>query len=280
MKSFNRIAVVLAGELRTWETASKYLFNFFDSLADNVDYFFVTWNVSSQTGELINITDQDVVPPFQQYNKNIVAYKILEPIGKHKTTFYNQAWLSKVGNILKRKHEAENNFIYDQVIETRPDCYFRGYDSKAYTSNTLNLSQCGNFEYEGDLPFVNNLNHDFFGIADVYFRFDSLTSDIFAERYYFSKSSDMNRSIKYTHGGFDNHHLTMIEFLYKRMMKPCTNRKQSDFQFFCCIRPSFPKDLDLDTLPPMKLDEMFISYVKQDQNFFYGPKSNLPIVDH
>lgn len=284
MKSINRLAVILVGELRTWETASKYLFNFFDRIADNVDYFFVTWNVSSQTGELIDITDNDVLAPFQKYNKNIVDYKILEPIGKHRTTFYNQAWLAKVGNILKRKHEAKNNFIYDQVIETRPDCYFRSFTnvpSKPMAHHPSgNWVNCNDFEYEGDIPSLGLGHGGLMGMADIYFRTNSFTNDIIADRYYYRRSKSMSTIVNHTFWGFNNHHVVIVDLFYNRRLKPCTYRSQADFLFFCCVRPNFPKDMDLDAQEPLVLDRLFISYEKQDTNFFYGPQSDLPTIDN
>lgn len=268
-KNINRLAVVLVGEFRTWKIASKYLFQFFEERANQVDYFFVTWNVSSQTGKLIGVTDNDVVEPFVKFKQNLIEHKILEPIGRHNSTFYNQAWLSKIGNLLKRKYEAKNNFFYDQVVETRPDVYFRRHDSL--------WTFCKDFEYEGGLSY--QFDSALAGMPDVYVRTSSITSDVVADRYYYKKSKDVRNIINATHWEFNNHHLTLSEIFYKRKICPKSYINEMDYRLFVCVRPSFPEDLDLDSVDAIELDNMFISYVKTDRDFFYGPNSDLPIVN-
>lgn len=268
-KTINRLAVILVGEFRTWKIASKYLFQFFEERAVQVDYFFATWNVSSQTGELIPVTDNDIVDPFNQYNQNLISYKILEPIGRHRTTFYNQAWLSKVGNLLKRKYEAQNDFVYDQVIETRPDCYFRRRETI--------WEMVKDFEHEGGVHrrFVSGL----LGIHDVYFRTTSITNDIISDRYYYKHSKDLTKIINNIHWEFKNHHLVLSELYHKRLINSKSNVDQNDYKLFVCIRPNFPTDQNLDDINVDDLDKLFISYVKQDDKFFYGANSDMPRVD-
>lgn len=268
-KTINRLAVILVGELRTWKIASQYLFKLFEERAHQVDYFFVTWNVTSQTGELISVTDSDVLTPFQLHNKNLISYKILEPIGRHKTTFYNQAWLAKFGNMLKRRHEINNNFVYDQVVETRPDCYFRRSENPWII--------CKDFEYEGASP--KTWASGLLGITDVYFRSTSSTNDLIADRYYFTRSSDHNQIINETHWQFSNHHWVMCEIFNKRLLVPVSHNDTGDFNFFCCVRPNFPTDTDLDKIYWKTLDEWFVGWGRPYDDFFYGPRSSVPIVD-
>jgi hypothetical protein len=269
LKTINRLAVILVGELRTWKIASQYLFRLFEERAHQVDYFFVTWNVSTQTGELIPVIESDVLTPFQLHNKNLISYNILEPIGRHRSTFYNQAWLAKMGNILKRRHEINNNFVYDQVVETRPDCYFRSSD----TSWII----CKDFEYEGACP--RTFDTGLMGITDVYFRSTSSTNDIISNRYYFAKSSSHSHLINETHWQFNNHHWVMCELFSKRMLVPISHNDTGDFNFFCCIRPNFPMEKDLDQIYWKTLDDLFIGWGRPYDNFFYGPRSSEPLVD-
>ncbi len=269
LKNINRLAVILVGEFRTWPIASKYLFNFFEKRANQVDYFFVTWNVTSQTGELISVTDSDILEPFNTYGQNLVSYKILEPIGRHSTTFYNQAWLSKIANILKRQNEIKNNIVYDQVVETRPDCYYRSSDTPWYN--------CKEYEYEGACP--KTWASGLLGISDVYFRTTSATHDLISDRYNIRRSSTHTKLINETHWEFTNHHWVMTELLYKRLLHPVSHNDTGDFSFFCCIRPNFSKELDLDSEDCLVLDEMFIGWGKPHKDFFYGPESDLPMVD-
>lgn len=268
-KVVDRLAVILVGEYRTWKQASRYLFRFFRQQAKQVDYFFVTWNVTTQTGEMIPVTDEDVISPFVKFQENLVSHSILEPIGRHRTTFYNQSWLAKVGNTLKREHELANHFVYDQVVETRPDCYFR--------PNKEPWVPCKDFEYEGSVP--ERWDSGFLGIGDVYFRTTSFTNDIIADRYHLTKPKEHLRIINEIHWEFTNHHWSILELFYKRLLKPLSYRERADFEFFCCVRPNFPQGVDLDTLPWEDLDRLFIGYGKPHDDFFYGPRSSAPLVD-
>lgn len=278
MKDIYKLAVILVGEFRTWAKASKYLFNFFDQRADQVDYFFVTWNVSSQTGELTNIGPQDIIAPFDNHNKNLVSFQILEPIGRHRTTFYNQAYLAKVGNLLKKKHELANNFVYDQVVETRPDCYFRTTDTP--------WKLCKDFEFEAD-GYPRGWDSGMLGMTDVYIRTSSATNDILADRYYFRRNKDFSAIVEAAHWEFNNQHWTLSDFMLHRKLSSLDYSESkfnpprlcADHRFFCCVRPNFPDDMDLDAENCLKLDKLFISYNKIE-NFFYGPRNNNePLVD-
>lgn len=269
LKNINRLAVIIVGEFRTWKIASKYLFNFFSLRAHQVDYFFVTWNVTSQTGQLLTVTDSDVITPFAKHNQKCVNHFIIDPIGRHGTTFYNQAWLSKLANILKRQHELDNNFVYDQVIETRPDCYFRSTD-KEWTI-------CKDFEYEGACP--KTWESGLLGVTDVYFRTSSFTNDLLSDRYRLSRSQSYYDLMSAKHWEFTNHHWVMAEVLFKRIMNPISHNDTGDFNFFCCIRPNFPTDTDLDQIYWKTLDDMFIGWGRPYDDFFYGPRSSVPIVN-
>lgn len=269
VNNINRLAVILIGEFRTWKIASKYLINFFSARATQVDYFFVTWNVTTQTKEILSVTDADIVEPFNAYNGNLVDYKILEPIGRHNTTYYNQAWLAKFGNMLKRKYEQKNNFVYDQVVETRPDCYFRKSDT--------DWKICKDFEYEGACPRPHD--NGFLGIHDVYFRTTSFTNDLLSNRYKFEKSKDYENLVSSNHWEFTNHHWTMSQVLFNRLLNPISHNDTGDFTFFCCVRPNFPTDKDLDQIHWKTLDDMFVGWGKPYEDFFYGPRSSTPIVN-
>ena len=41
------IAVVLRGHVRTWHFNAPKVFEFYNSIADNVDYYFTTWDTSN-----------------------------------------------------------------------------------------------------------------------------------------------------------------------------------------------------------------------------------------
>jgi hypothetical protein len=183
MKSnINKLAVLICGEFRTWEIGSKYIFEYAENQAVHVDYYFATWDTSNYPNlkefqRKIKITDQDITEKFT--NKKLIDYKIInsEIYQSFKFTFYHQAYLAKIANILKRKYELENDFIYDQVLELRPDLFI-----PKKLKNLLTL--CKNFEY--------SISHSFYyidenpGLLDWYYRSNSFSNDILADRYYFN----------------------------------------------------------------------------------------------
>jgi hypothetical protein len=127
-----------------------------EHLSDNIDYYFVTWNYSSlfwysqaRTGMLLStdhnvtraITETDVTGYFQ--NKNLVAYQIIDPNqvpGDLPCSFYYNAYLAKIATLLKSRYEFDNDFVYDQVIEIRPDLYI----TEPVRANGL---LCGDYDY-------------------------------------------------------------------------------------------------------------------------------------
>lgn len=278
MTKYKRMAVILAGEFRTWPKAAEYLFNLFDERAEQVDYYFVTWNVCTQQGELKSISDEDVLAPFRAHNKTPYKHMVIEPIGKHRTTFWNQAWLAKVGNLLKRRTEQAEDFVYDQVIETRPDIYLRRNPAVAWTP-------CIDFEYEGGRP-VQGENSDGWGfltMPDFYFRTNSFTNDIVANRYSFKKSKEHYTVTWHVGWQFYNHHWTITNYLIIKLLKPRVYEEgwpTRDYKYFCPIRPNVPADMNMDEQHEWEvLQPLFDSWGHPYNHLFYGPQSNEPIVD-
>lgn len=278
MTKYKRIAVILAGEFRTWPKAAEYLFKLFEDRAEQIDYYFVTWNVCTQMGELKPVTDEDVLAPFRANNKMPYKYKVIEPIGKHRTTFWNQAWLVKVGNILKRRTEQAEDFIYDQVIETRPDIYLR-------RNPHVDWLPCKDFEYEGGRPITgeNSDGWGFLTMPDFYFRTNSYTNDIVANRYSFKKSKEHYTVTWHVGWQFYNHHWTITNYLIVKLLKPRVYEEgwpTRDYKYFCPIRPNFPDGMDLDAQHEWEvLQPLFDSWGHPYNHLFYGPQSNEPIVD-
>lgn len=278
MTKFKRIAVILAGEFRTWPRAAEYLFKLFEDRAEQVDYYFVTWNVCTQTGVAKPITDHDVLAPFQKHNVKPYKYLVIDPIGKQRTTFWNHAWLVKVGNILKRRTEQEEDFVYDQVIETRPDIYLK-------RNPTSRWVPCKDFEYEGGRPIMGDSNYDsgFLTMPDHYFRTNSYTNDIVSNRYSFKKSKEHYTVTWHVGWQFYNHHWTLSNYLIMRLLKPRVYEEgwpTRDYKYFCPIRPNFPEDMNLDEQHELHvLQPLFDGWGRPYDHLFYGPQSNEPIVD-
>ena len=72
--------------------------------------------------------------------------------------------------------KQKENFIYDQVVETRPDVYLRRQPKGIHP-----WFSCNDFEYEGGRPFADDgsgYTNGFLTMADHYWRTNSYTNDI------------------------------------------------------------------------------------------------------
>jgi hypothetical protein len=130
-----KVAVVITGELRTWNIAKKYIFKFFDQYPTPVDYYFVTWNETSEywfnpQGTTTTVSEQEIRESFN--GRNLIQLKIENVLPNRRNTsiFLLKAHLSKIANILKRRHEFDHNFIYDHVVELRPDVFITPGESE------------------------------------------------------------------------------------------------------------------------------------------------------
>lgn len=208
----DRLAVIIAGEYRTWPKIYNYMFSFFKPRAHRVDYFFVTWKKSLDK----EITDKDVTDYFQI--ENLIAYQLVDDI-KSQHTYYRQNFLIKIGNLLKKEFEFKNDFIYDQVVVTRPDFYFR--------KSNAEWPICNNFFYQTE-PLIRELassedapeNYYLWG-QDVYIRSNSATDDIISQKYFIDYHDFSRNNTKFvTMGIRSSHHYFMARFLMSRNLLP------------------------------------------------------------
>jgi hypothetical protein len=278
MAQFQRIAVILAGEYRTWPIVNRYLFELFQDRAEQVDYYFVTWNyvgIPQDDGSVLAVTDSDILQPFQQYGKTLVAYRILEPIGKKATTFYNQAYLAKVANILKRQQERRDGFVYDQVVETRHDIFL-------YKGTRTPWEPCREYEIESNGVHDRNQMEDGFAyVDDFYYRSTSFTNDIMANRYSFRNDVEYYNTSKLVDNidRFHSNHYLLRKYID---LKHITVRSQGDrdYDMMTAIRPNFPTSVDFNSLPLDQLHLLFDIYGKPNEEKFFNVGSPHPIEHH
>lgn len=246
-QKIDRLAVLIAGELRTWDSVCPYIFKFFEGRADQIDYFFATWNVDGLNGTPRPVTSDEITSPFTKYNQNLVSYLVEEPIPRRPTTFYYQSWLALRANKLKKEHEQANNFVYDQVVETRPDLYIRRVSIKPFEMippMTVFNTWIAREEVDG-IPVTHKIHVD-----DVYIRSDSPTNDIISQRYYYSfpeenyKPRNVNGKMVYD-PNYTNHHCVYGNYLREKNIA-VTNKFQ-DYLFRIVTRPNFPFD-NLDVI--------------------------------
>ena len=116
------IAVVLRGHVRTWNFNASKVFDFYNKIADNVDYYFTTWDTSSIDGVKETFEYQNLIH-FQIISSEL-DNSILDE-GKFEGKYYNghlgPAFMNTLILPYKRLREKELNQKYDCVFDTRPD---------------------------------------------------------------------------------------------------------------------------------------------------------------
>lgn len=240
-----RLAVILIGQYRTWPICSKYLLNFFEDKAEQIDYFFVTWNKTSTyfngqwSESTVDVTDNDITRFFGNGQK--LTYKILPDI-QNIHTYYRMAYLSGEANKLKKDAESSDNFIYDQVVETRPDMYLRSYPKGGLECK---WSSCQDFEYNGGE--ITNIGHRDLFMPDCYLRTNSLTHDIVSQRIN-ELNIELSFQRKIINKDYRNdHHAMLAKFLLDHKIQRIQSR-YPDFEFDTVIRNPKLIDINLDEL--------------------------------
>lgn len=268
LDKLNRIAVLLAGDFRQWPRAAEYIFAFAEQQAVTVDYYFATWTTTqdywytSQTShtparEIRQITENDITCEFLKHNKNLINFQLVGQLSQLNTiphssdiTFYYQTYLAKLANIMKRRYELDNNFVYDQVFEMRPDLYI-------FNDTITSLSD---FEWSGELHYYEFKHHQSQCpvASDVYYQANSFSNDILAERFYYKKSTNYSPVQIDCHGdlAFINNHWILFDYIHLRRLRPVTPARPITQ---VVIRPNFPQD-DLRNYSQPQLWEYFQQY--------------------
>lgn len=261
-----KVAVIIAGEYRTWDHASRYIFNFVENISDSVDYYFVSWTTTSDYWKNLSVRQETIKTVDAEMlvnsfaGKNLVDY-LLEPAKiEYEDVYYLRAHLSKLGNILKRRHELKTNLVYDQVIEIRPDIFLPAVKN--------NIKPCKDFEYViGD---IYTHYQDLPSISDLYFRTSSIGNDLLATRNKFNKFNTIKkfknllvREVDYEPmpSSRDSHYL-LLDFIMSKRMIPL--KDQSEAETATVIRPNFPDNLD--KLPIEEIRDLYHQYQKRVDN--------------
>jgi hypothetical protein len=109
------IAVMLRGHVRTWYFNYPAVFEFYDSIAENVDYYFITYDNSNHAG---------IEKTFK--GKNLITLQIYPhdfDTKKWYNSWYGAAVMSTFLIPWRKRREKETGKSYDAVFDTRPDVY-------------------------------------------------------------------------------------------------------------------------------------------------------------
>lgn len=248
MDKLNRIAVLLAGDFRQWPRAAEYIFAFAEQQADIVDYYFATWTTTQDFWNVVNdkeankqrpVIETNITCEFIKHNKNLINFQLVKNFNTSPhPTFYHQTYLAKLANIMKRRYELDNDFVYTQVFEIRPDLYIFDRDINIPVILT-------DFEWSAEFSYKSkHVNQQWPSASDLYYQANSFGNDIMAERYYYQKSMEaikVSGTNKIKHWGYvlHNNHWILLDYSYARRMQAIPLVTP-----FCKIpiRPNFPQD--------------------------------------
>lgn len=162
------IAVFLRGHVRTWLYIHPVVFDFYNSIAENIDYYFTTWMKYDMSFEPVERTFE---------GKNLIKLLVVPNAdGEHYTSWKGPAWLNF--RTLPYKHKREREVTYDAVFDTRPDIIYKLTDkfihppepNTMYTTGFVNQSHP-----ERKTPHI--------GVDDHFFMMPSNVFDIMCERH-------------------------------------------------------------------------------------------------
>jgi len=167
------VAVIIRGHLRTWNYIKPVVFDFFDSIADNVDYYFATWDIYDPV--VIHYIRQD-------FNSRNLIKLLTVPV----TDMDYNGWISSgFFNYLlipyKKQRERQLQIKYDAVFDTRPDIMPRRRPGgvippEPMTLYTTYFNNQRGMLYDPDSEYMIGLGDHFFMMADE-------VHDIISQRY-------------------------------------------------------------------------------------------------
>jgi hypothetical protein len=163
------IAVMIRGHLRTWNYTKNVMFDFYDSIADSVDYYFATWEMYSTH------TMAGVVNDFA--GRNLVKLITVPPTVINYTSWIGPGLFSSL--LVPYKKQREKYVKYDAVFDTRPDVIHQllGDNIIDPEPNSLYTTYFNNQrENTPEIKFH-------IGMADHFFMMTSEVYDIISQRY-------------------------------------------------------------------------------------------------
>lgn len=191
---FNKVAVIFVGHYRTFKMCLPNNLFFLNKLSNHIDYYFITWDKIDYTTSdyqrdgMLAVGNVDPNLDIQIYfgkslkgmkivNSDLLGVDLLDTNRRGLSKLINLTYLSKIGNSLKQLYEKEHNFVYDQVIEMRPDIvhYPDSYNHSNFFFNCSENDLVTDFSVYNLNSESNNL------IGNWYWRMTSNTHDKFSQ---------------------------------------------------------------------------------------------------
>lgn len=165
------IAVIIRGHLRTWNYTKQISFDFYDSIADKVDYYFATWQMYDP------VVIHNVIQDFE--GRNLVKLLTM-PITNENYNGWVGPGLSNY-LLIPYKKQREKQIKYDAVFDTRPDIlpYMKSGPVIPPESRSLYTTYFNN-----QREMLYDPNSEFhIGLGDHFFMMTSEVHDIISQRY-------------------------------------------------------------------------------------------------
>lgn len=116
MEKYKNIAVFIRGHKRMWDYTKKNLFESYDHISENVDYYVAMWETSELNIDKIKL---DFV------GKNLIACITPPLFESFSGSWKSQGWLPY--NLLAYKKIREESVTYDAVFDQRTDTIITEY---------------------------------------------------------------------------------------------------------------------------------------------------------
>lgn len=149
----NSIAVVLRGHIRTWFYNNPAVFDFFESIATNVDYYVVTWTGSCDSDRL---------------EKSFEGKNLKKVLRLESQEFIN-SWLGPAWqtiHIVPYVFATHKWDSYDALFDTRPDVIHSMVDSKTIIAPEPNTLYTNRFTMHVKDPEIDKTVYHL-GLADI-----------------------------------------------------------------------------------------------------------------
>jgi hypothetical protein len=131
------IAVILRGHYRTWEYNHKNVFKFYESIAENVEYYFVTWRIK-------NLLTSRITDSFENNNQKLIKFLDIYPDDLYYSSWMGPSWLNY--SIITYKKQREREVTYDAVFDTRPDVIYDRVKNRSVLPPEPNTLYVTNYE--------------------------------------------------------------------------------------------------------------------------------------
>lgn len=245
----NHIAVILRGHTRTWKLIYPYCFDFYEKIANKVDYYYVSWQGAQH--------HTNIQETFK--GRHLEKLLLLTPSPDFDNSFQNPSYNSYM--ILPYKHQREKKVRYDLVIDTRPDVI------PVLQKNTPIISPEPNILYTTQFELQHNFRYNELDIAvsDWFMASTSEVYDVMATRW--TENNDQSTQITIrTFAEKNNIFVNRLPYVKAFMARPN-------------ITEAFNPDQSLDTDQLSPLCSVWCN-MPREEKISYCERYNIPIYNY